>query len=125
MDHRTILRDNEKIRHPFALTLFGNYVYWTDWGFNALLRVRNIMLLKKFPDLSSSQFLVCWNVNVRRTIVITLLLSLLSSSIDKYFNLSKPLTLFSHTLIDSCYLNVVSASELSCLVTIVVSLLGH
>ncbi|KAK3082618.1 hypothetical protein FSP39_000605 [Pinctada imbricata] len=37
-DHRTILRGNENIRHPFAITLFGNHVYWTDWGSNALLR---------------------------------------------------------------------------------------
>ena len=25
--------------HPFALSLFGNYVYWTDWSSNAVVRV--------------------------------------------------------------------------------------
>ena len=28
-DRRIILREN--INHPFALTLFQNYMYWTDW----------------------------------------------------------------------------------------------
>ncbi|XP_021351873.1 prolow-density lipoprotein receptor-related protein 1-like isoform X3 [Mizuhopecten yessoensis] len=37
-DHRLILKGHEKMRHPFALTLFGNYVYWTDWSSSALLR---------------------------------------------------------------------------------------
>ncbi|VDI33223.1 low-density lipoprotein receptor-related protein 1 (alpha-2-macroglobulin receptor) [Mytilus galloprovincialis] len=37
-DHRLILKHHEGMRHPFALTLFGNYVYWTDWGTNSLMR---------------------------------------------------------------------------------------
>lgn len=38
-DHRQILQDKDNIRHPFALTLFGSHVYWTDWGINALVSV--------------------------------------------------------------------------------------
>jgi len=40
LDHRLILKGHEKMRHPFALTLFGNHVYWTDWSSSALLRVK-------------------------------------------------------------------------------------
>lgn len=38
-DHRLVLLDKENIRHPFALTMFGSYVYWTDWGINAIVSV--------------------------------------------------------------------------------------
>ena len=38
-DHRLILKHHEGMMHPFAITLFGNYVYWTDWGTNSLMRV--------------------------------------------------------------------------------------
>ena len=37
-DHRLILKHHEGMMHPFAITLFGNYVYWTDWGTNSLMR---------------------------------------------------------------------------------------
>ncbi|XP_076069558.1 LDL receptor protein 1 isoform X2 [Oratosquilla oratoria] len=35
-DHRQILR-HEKMSHPFAISLFGNKVYWTDWRTNSVL----------------------------------------------------------------------------------------
>ncbi|CAC5364883.1 LRP1 [Mytilus coruscus] len=37
-DLRLILKQHKGMQHAFALTLFGNYVYWTDWGTNSLLR---------------------------------------------------------------------------------------
>ena len=64
-----------------------------------------------------NNFLVCLNINDQRTIVITLalaslLMSMLSSSVDKNLNL-----LFTHTNIDSCYLNLLAAGKLYCLLT--------
>ncbi|VDN01460.1 unnamed protein product [Thelazia callipaeda] len=37
-DHREILRDIIHLAHPFAITVFGNYVYWTDWHATAIIR---------------------------------------------------------------------------------------
>ena len=44
-DHRMILQDKDNIRHPFALTMFGSNIYWTDWGINALVSVSLICCL--------------------------------------------------------------------------------
>ncbi|XP_068223129.1 low-density lipoprotein receptor-related protein 1 isoform X3 [Palaemon carinicauda] len=35
--HREILREHHLLSHPFAITLFGNYVYWTDWRTNSVI----------------------------------------------------------------------------------------
>ncbi|GFW79538.1 prolow-density lipoprotein receptor-related protein 1 [Trichonephila clavipes] len=37
-DHRQILQNHESLSHPFSIALFGNYVYWTDWRTNSVLR---------------------------------------------------------------------------------------
>ena len=37
-DHREVMRGHEMLSHPFAIALFGNYVYWTDWRTNAVIR---------------------------------------------------------------------------------------
>ncbi|KAG8200378.1 hypothetical protein JTE90_028559 [Oedothorax gibbosus] len=37
-DHREVLRSHESLSHPFSIALFGNYVYWTDWRTNSVLR---------------------------------------------------------------------------------------
>lgn len=30
-DHREILRDSVYMAHPFAISVFENHIYWTDW----------------------------------------------------------------------------------------------
>ena len=30
-DFRTILQDHEALSHPFAITIFNNELFWTDW----------------------------------------------------------------------------------------------
>ncbi|XP_035218425.1 low-density lipoprotein receptor-related protein 1-like isoform X2 [Stegodyphus dumicola] len=37
-DHREVLRSHESLSHPFSIALFSNYVYWTDWRTNSVLR---------------------------------------------------------------------------------------
>ncbi|KAJ9584469.1 hypothetical protein L9F63_021194, partial [Diploptera punctata] len=37
-DHREVMRGHEMLSHPFAIALFDNYVYWTDWRTNAVIR---------------------------------------------------------------------------------------
>lgn len=37
-DHRLVIHNQEKISHPFSITVFENYVYWTDWRTNAVIR---------------------------------------------------------------------------------------
>ncbi|XP_067123645.1 low-density lipoprotein receptor-related protein 1 isoform X3 [Centruroides vittatus] len=37
-DHHEILRGHETLSHPFAIALFDNYVYWTDWRTNSVIR---------------------------------------------------------------------------------------
>lgn len=35
---RQVLRDHSALRHPFALTVFGSHLYWTDWRTNGVVR---------------------------------------------------------------------------------------
>lgn len=37
-DHREVMRNHEMLSHPFAISLFENYVYWTDWRSNSVVR---------------------------------------------------------------------------------------
>ena len=37
-DHRVVLKDHEYLEHPFAVSIFGNDVYWTDWKTNSVIR---------------------------------------------------------------------------------------
>ena len=41
-DLRQILKSHEFLPHPFAISLFGNYLYWTEWRTNSLVRVSYI-----------------------------------------------------------------------------------
>ena len=34
-----VLADNQFLRHPFAITVFENWVYWSDWRTNSINRV--------------------------------------------------------------------------------------
>ncbi|MGH0120697.1 UNVERIFIED_CONTAM: hypothetical protein FKN15_035083 [Acipenser sinensis] len=47
-----ILRGHEYLSHPFAVSLFGGYVYWTDWRTNTLTKAnkwtgRNVTVIQK------------------------------------------------------------------------------
>ncbi|XP_059475497.1 low-density lipoprotein receptor-related protein 1 isoform X2 [Neocloeon triangulifer] len=37
-DYREVMRGHETQTHPFAIALFENYVYWTDWRTNSVIR---------------------------------------------------------------------------------------
>lgn len=37
-DVHLVLRDREILSHPFAITVFENYVYWTDWRTTSVIR---------------------------------------------------------------------------------------
>lgn len=37
-DPREIIRGHETLSHPFAIALFENHVYWTDWRTNSVIR---------------------------------------------------------------------------------------
>ncbi|XP_053386538.1 low-density lipoprotein receptor-related protein 1-like isoform X2 [Mercenaria mercenaria] len=37
-NQRLILKSHKDMRHAFAITLFGNHVYWTDWSTNSVVR---------------------------------------------------------------------------------------
>ena len=39
-DHKLILISHEHLSHPFSLTLFEHSIYWTDWRYNTLVKVR-------------------------------------------------------------------------------------
>lgn len=38
LDHHLVIRDQETLSHPFSISLFENYVYWTDWRTNSVIR---------------------------------------------------------------------------------------
>jgi hypothetical protein len=38
-DHREMLRGHRYLARPFAITVFGDHVYWTDWRSNSIVRV--------------------------------------------------------------------------------------
>ena len=42
-DHRVILHGHEFLSHPFAISVFGLHVYWTDWRTNSLVQVKCII----------------------------------------------------------------------------------
>lgn len=37
-DHREILRNHDLITHPFAISVYSNYVYFTDWKTNSVIK---------------------------------------------------------------------------------------
>lgn len=37
-DHHLVIRDQKTLSHPFSISLFENYVYWTDWRTNSVMR---------------------------------------------------------------------------------------
>ncbi|XP_031616659.1 prolow-density lipoprotein receptor-related protein 1 isoform X3 [Contarinia nasturtii] len=37
-DHHLVIRDQETLSHPFSISLFENYVYWTDWRTSSVMR---------------------------------------------------------------------------------------
>ena len=37
-DQKEIIRNERHLGHPFSVEIFENYVYWTDWRTNAILR---------------------------------------------------------------------------------------
>ncbi|XP_055918086.1 low-density lipoprotein receptor-related protein 1 isoform X3 [Eupeodes corollae] len=37
-DHHLVVRDKEILSHPFAISVFENYVYWTDWRTTSVIR---------------------------------------------------------------------------------------
>lgn len=37
-DHHQVMRNHEMLSHPFAIALYENYVYWTDWRTNSVVR---------------------------------------------------------------------------------------
>jgi len=36
--HHEVISNQEFLSHPFAMSLFENYVYWTDWRTNSVVR---------------------------------------------------------------------------------------
>ncbi|XP_029850375.2 prolow-density lipoprotein receptor-related protein 1 [Ixodes scapularis] len=53
-DHREVLRGHETLSHPFAITLFGSHVYWTDWRTNSVIRCNkwngsDVQVVQKAP----------------------------------------------------------------------------
>lgn len=37
-DHQLVIKGHEMLSHPFAIALYGSYVYWTDWRTNSVIR---------------------------------------------------------------------------------------
>lgn len=38
-DFHLVLSNNEFLMHPFAISVFENWVYWSDWRKNSINRV--------------------------------------------------------------------------------------
>ncbi|PAV56600.1 hypothetical protein WR25_00279 [Diploscapter pachys] len=41
-DQKEIIRNERHLGHPFSVEIFENYVYWTDWRTNAILRTDKV-----------------------------------------------------------------------------------
>ncbi|XP_017777455.1 PREDICTED: low-density lipoprotein receptor-related protein 1 [Nicrophorus vespilloides] len=51
-DHRVVMSHHDMLSHPFAINIFENNVYWTDWRTNSVVRANkwngsNVFLLQK------------------------------------------------------------------------------
>lgn len=40
--HHIVLMGSKLIEHPFAMSLFENYVYWSDWEKKRVIRVEKL-----------------------------------------------------------------------------------
>ncbi|XP_053679237.1 low-density lipoprotein receptor-related protein 1 [Anopheles nili] len=38
LDHHLVIKDQGVLAHPFSITVFDNYVYWTDWRTYSVIR---------------------------------------------------------------------------------------
>ncbi|KAK6630731.1 hypothetical protein RUM44_002900 [Polyplax serrata] len=38
LSHKEVIRGHETLTHPFSIAVFENYVYWTDWRTNSVIR---------------------------------------------------------------------------------------
>ncbi|XP_058118715.1 prolow-density lipoprotein receptor-related protein 1 [Anopheles ziemanni] len=38
LDHHLVIKDQAVLAHPFSITVFDNYVYWTDWRTYSVIR---------------------------------------------------------------------------------------
>lgn len=42
-DLREIMRGHEFLSHPFAIGIFGNFMYWSDWRTSSLVMVGDVL----------------------------------------------------------------------------------
>lgn len=42
-DFRLILYNNHLLQHPFSISVFENWVYWSDWKTNSINRVSEVV----------------------------------------------------------------------------------
>lgn len=38
LNHREVMRGHVALSHPFAIAVYENHVYWTDWRTNSVMR---------------------------------------------------------------------------------------
>ncbi|XP_049539126.1 low-density lipoprotein receptor-related protein 1B [Anopheles darlingi] len=51
-DHHLVIKDQSVLAHPFSITVFDNYVYWTDWRTYSVIRANkwdgsNVTVIQK------------------------------------------------------------------------------
>ena len=55
--HRVVLSSPEMLKHPFSITLFGDWMYWTDWDRNAIFQADKFN--GKHASLVANSSMVC------------------------------------------------------------------
>ena len=55
--HRVVLSSPEMLKHPFSITLFGAWMYWTDWDRNAIFQADKFN--GKHASLVANSSMVC------------------------------------------------------------------
>ena len=129
-DFHLVLSNSNKLLHPFAISVFENWVYWSDWRGNSINRVSyppsvTCYCLRYYIGVSQRILTMFGGVmGLRYEHYITTLLTIffgscatLLSTLTEWHNSLKHrvLWLHPHWLKKLCYLGVVLNSEIWCL----------
>ena len=82
--HRVVLSSPEMLKHPFSITLFGDWMYWTDWDRNAIFQADKFN--GKHASLVANSSMVCIRPSTTRLVVLHICACYILDSRSAYHN---------------------------------------
>ena len=72
------------LKHPFSITLFGDWMYWTDWDRNAIFQADKFN--GKHASLVANSSMVCIRPSTTRLVVLHICACYILDSRSAYHN---------------------------------------